>query len=80
MRCSYQAMDHMDELAAAISLAFTADGTELLTGFENCVRIFNTAQPGRTCDVLPTTPTRRSKDGQKGTAGMGSRAQAVHHT
>eukprot|EP01052_Picozoa_sp_SAG31_P026771 SAG31_NODE_2452_length_5666_cov_6.715825_1_plen_515_part_00 len=66
LRCSYLGMNHLDELAPALSVAFSPDAAELYCGYENCVRIFDVSRPGRQCDHRPTTPTRRSRVGQKG--------------
>lgn len=35
-------------------------------GFDNAIRIFDTLTPGRDFDLLSTTPSRRSREGQKG--------------
>ena len=40
-----------EELVSPHSLT---DGTKLYTGFKNCIRIFDTGRPGRTCQVIYT--------------------------
>jgi telomerase Cajal body protein 1 len=69
LRCTYVPLDHRDEVASPLSLAFSANGRRLYAGFEHCLRVFATDRPGRDCTVIPTTPTRRAKEGQKGTGG-----------
>ena len=64
LRCTYSAYDHLDEVTAAYSVAFSADGTELLTGFKNTVRIFSVDRPGRWCQTRSTVTNRGPK--QKG--------------
>jgi len=66
MRCSYQTYDHLDQIAGPNSLAFTPDGMRIYCGFENGVQVFETSRPGNEAKKLATTPTRKSKDGQKG--------------
>ena len=43
------------QVAPAYTVAFSADGTELLTGFKDMVRIFNVDRPGRWCQKRSTT-------------------------
>ncbi|KAI9021188.1 WD40-repeat-containing domain protein [Hyaloraphidium curvatum] len=66
VRCSYQTYDHLDQVAGPNSLCFTPDGARLYCGFENRVQVFDTSRPGNEGRTIPTTPTRKSKDGQKG--------------
>ncbi|XP_032297534.1 telomerase Cajal body protein 1 [Coturnix japonica] len=55
-----------DELVSCHSLSFSTDGTELLCGYESCVRVFTTQRPGRHC----TTRTLRcGGQAQKGLIG-----------
>ena len=42
-------LDHQDEVVAPHSLAFSSDGEKLYCGFHKCVRVFDTARPGRNC-------------------------------
>lgn len=44
LRCTYRAYDHLDEITAAHSVAFTADGTKLYSGHKNAVRVFDIAR------------------------------------
>ena len=44
---TYRPYDHLDEIAAAYSVAFTPDGARFLAGFKDCVRVFDVARPGR---------------------------------
>ena len=56
----------MDEVVSPVSMAVSQNGSRLYAGFENCVRIFEVASPGRPAENRATTPSRRSKDGLKG--------------
>lgn len=38
-----------DEISAAYSLQFSADGTHLYCGFDGLLRVFDTSRPGRDC-------------------------------
>ena len=38
----------------AYSLGFTRDGSQLVCGFPKCIRVFNTALPGKQCQVIAT--------------------------
>eukprot|EP00731_Ephydatia_muelleri_P001230 Em0001g1230a len=53
-RCTYVAYNHMDEVIAPYSLAFSLDGEKLYAGFTNTVKIFQTCRPGRSCENKPT--------------------------
>ena len=44
---TYRPYDHLDEIAAAYSVAFTPDGSRILAGFKDCVRVFDVTRPGR---------------------------------
>ncbi|TPX69305.1 hypothetical protein SpCBS45565_g02562 [Spizellomyces sp. 'palustris'] len=66
LRCSYAAHDHLDEVQAPTALAFNLDGTKLYCGFNNLIQIFETQRPGKDSERRPTTPTKRSREGQKG--------------
>jgi WD40 repeat protein len=67
IRCSYRAYDSVDAVEAAQCVSFTNDGQKIFAGFNRCIKIFHTSQPGRDCsDVLYMGTTKRSNDGQKG--------------
>lgn len=67
IRCTYASFDHLDEVIAPTSLCFSPDGSKLYCGFNNFIQIFDTTRPGRDhLKRVNTTPTRRSKEGQKG--------------
>ncbi|KAH8281517.1 hypothetical protein KR054_001208 [Drosophila jambulina] len=53
LRCSYSGYDAVDEVMAAISLAFSADGQRIFAGYKRCIKIFDTNRPGRICDDYP---------------------------
>lgn len=66
LRASYRGYDHLDEIVAAFSCCFTADGDKLVGGYNRAIRIFDVAVPGKSCTTISTAATRRSKDGQRG--------------
>lgn len=66
IRCSYLAYDNVDAIESAQCVSFTNDGQRIFAGFNRCIKIFHTSNPGRDCDVLHMGKTRRSRDGQKG--------------
>jgi hypothetical protein len=47
LRCTYRAYNDKDEVAAAHSLAFSADGGTLYCGFNKQIRSFRVERPGR---------------------------------
>ncbi|XP_016954107.1 telomerase Cajal body protein 1 homolog [Drosophila biarmipes] len=53
LRCSYSGYDDVDEVMAAISLAFSNDGLKIYAGYKRCIKIFDTSKPGRLCDNYP---------------------------
>jgi WD40 repeat protein len=52
LRATYAAFSAMDEPVSALSLAFSARGDRLFAGYNGSVRVFDTAQPGRTSSLL----------------------------
>ncbi len=54
IRATYRCYDHVDEVTAARCVNFDPDGTRLLAGLKNQVRIFDVAIPGRDCETLHT--------------------------
>eukprot|EP00002_Diphylleia_rotans_P011260 TRINITY_DN2228_c0_g2_i3.p1 TRINITY_DN2228_c0_g2~~TRINITY_DN2228_c0_g2_i3.p1 ORF type:complete len:353 (+),score=60.95 TRINITY_DN2228_c0_g2_i3:44-1102(+) len=69
LKCSYNAFDHMDELASAICVSFNHDGSKIYCGFDKMIRVFDTNRPGRDHTNIPTTQhtgKRRQHIGQKG--------------
>lgn len=66
VRCSYQTYDHLDQVVGPYSVCFTPDGGRIYCGLENSVQVFDTARPGNQGQTIYTTPTRKSKEGQKG--------------
>ncbi|KAH8298007.1 hypothetical protein KR018_004391, partial [Drosophila ironensis] len=53
LRCSYSGYDAVDEVMAAISLAFSQDGQKIFAGYKRCIKIFDLSRPGRICDDFP---------------------------
>ncbi|KAF9165574.1 Telomerase Cajal body protein 1 [Actinomortierella ambigua] len=66
IRCSYTVVDHCEVNKAPTSLCFNLDGSKIYCGLNNMIEIFDTTRPGRDSTKRPTTPTRKSKKGQKG--------------
>lgn len=66
IRCSYSCYNAMDELEAANSVTFNLSGDKIYAGSNRMIRIFDVAQPGRTCSTYPTCKSRKDMDGQRG--------------
>jgi WD40 repeat protein len=66
LRATYRAYDHLDELAAANSVAFNATGSRIFAGFDRMIRFFDVSQPSRDFCARATSKTRRSRRGQRG--------------
>lgn len=47
LRCSYRGYNAVDEVESALSVAFTADGSDIIAGYKNSLKIFRTDVPGR---------------------------------
>lgn len=54
LRCSYRGYNSVDELEAAISVTFSADGQNVFCGYKKNVKIFSTGRPGREFVEYPT--------------------------
>ncbi|CAG8537701.1 9328_t:CDS:10 [Ambispora leptoticha] len=65
IRASYTIIDHREQIIGPNSLAFNLDGSRIYCGYNNMIEIFDSSRPGRGGEKHPTTPTRKSKDGQK---------------
>ncbi|KAG0697486.1 WD40-repeat-containing domain protein [Suillus ampliporus] len=65
LRASYAIVDHRERFIAPHSLAFNLTADKLYCGFEDAIEIFDIQHPGEG-DRLPTTPSKKSKDGLKG--------------
>lgn len=55
LRCSYRGYNSVDELEAAISVTFSADGQNIFCGYKKNVKIFSTGRPGREYFEYPVT-------------------------
>lgn len=55
LRCSYRGYNNVDELEAAISVTFSADGQNIFCGYKKNVKIFSTGRPGREYMEYPVT-------------------------
>ncbi|WKX96039.1 hypothetical protein Q1695_012479 [Nippostrongylus brasiliensis] len=51
---SYRGINHLDELTAAYSVAFSNDGSHLYGGYDTCIRIWDTDRPGRQLSTIKT--------------------------
>ncbi|KAK6732087.1 hypothetical protein RB195_016453 [Necator americanus] len=60
---SYRGINHLDELTAAYSVAFSNDGAQLYGGYDACIRIWDTSRPGRQHTSIKTWEKRTG--GQK---------------
>ncbi|KAJ7217514.1 WD40-repeat-containing domain protein [Mycena rebaudengoi] len=65
LRASYRIVDHRERQIAPHSLAFNLSATKLYCGFEDAIEVFDILRPGEGTR-LPTTPSKKSKDGLKG--------------
>ncbi|MQL80128.1 hypothetical protein Taro_012544 [Colocasia esculenta] len=54
LRGTYRAYDAVDEITAALSVAFNASGTKLFAGYNKCLRVFDVHRPGRDFEHHPT--------------------------
>ncbi|XP_068128185.1 telomerase Cajal body protein 1 [Hyperolius riggenbachi] len=63
LKASYRPYNHLDELTAAHSLCFSPDGSQLYSGFDKMIRVFDTSRPGRD---FKCRPTFQKKVGQPG--------------
>ncbi|KAM3587175.1 hypothetical protein VKS41_002212 [Umbelopsis sp. WA50703] len=67
LRASYSVIDHRERFMGAIGLTFNLDGSSIYCGYENMIQVFDTSRPGSTAVLkISTTPTRKSRMGQKG--------------
>ncbi|KAG6918477.1 hypothetical protein DXG01_014104 [Tephrocybe rancida] len=65
LRASYRIVDHRERQIAPHSMAFNMSAERLYCGFEDAVEVFDVSRPGEGTR-LPTTPSKKSKDGLKG--------------
>jgi WD40 repeat protein len=66
IRASYCTYDKYDQIVAPHSINFNLDGSKIYAGLNNLIQIFDISRPGGPIDKKLTTPTRKSKHGQKG--------------
>ncbi|KAI9202096.1 WD40-repeat-containing domain protein [Polychytrium aggregatum] len=66
LRATYCLYDHLDQITAPVSVAFSPDGTKIYCGLDSLIEIFDIHCPGRDSVKRPTTKPRRSREGQKG--------------
>ncbi|KAG5650209.1 hypothetical protein H0H81_000310 [Sphagnurus paluster] len=65
LRASYRIVDHRERQIAPHSMAFNITAERLYCGFEDAIEVFDVNRPGEGTR-LPTTPSKKSKDGLKG--------------
>ncbi|KAI5900493.1 uncharacterized protein SCHCODRAFT_02608063, partial [Schizophyllum commune H4-8] len=65
LRASYKIVDHRERQIAPHSLAFNLSAQRIYCGFEDAIEVFDVMVPGEGTR-LPTTPSKKSKDGLKG--------------
>ncbi|ORX65383.1 WD40 repeat-like protein [Anaeromyces robustus] len=66
LRASYCTYDIYDQIVAPHSINFNLDGSKIYAGLNNLIQIFDISRPGEPVDKKLTTPSRKSKHGQKG--------------
>ncbi|KAK4053458.1 hypothetical protein OIV83_001625 [Microbotryomycetes sp. JL201] len=66
VRASYPIEDHTERFVAPHSMTFSADGSFLYCGFANAIEVFEINQPGAAGQRIHTSPSRASRQGQKG--------------
>ncbi|KAJ1953480.1 hypothetical protein IWQ62_005982 [Dispira parvispora] len=66
LRASYRTENDREEILNSYAVAFNLDGTKVCAGCDNHLLLFDVNRPGRECTRIPITPTRRSRQGQKG--------------
>uniref|UniRef100_A0A1I7X6G0 WD_REPEATS_REGION domain-containing protein n=1 Tax=Heterorhabditis bacteriophora TaxID=37862 RepID=A0A1I7X6G0_HETBA len=60
---SYRGINHLDELSAAYTMAFSADGLRMYGGYEKYIRIWDVRRPGRQITDIKTW--NKGSGGQK---------------
>ncbi|KDE03416.1 hypothetical protein MVLG_06082 [Microbotryum lychnidis-dioicae p1A1 Lamole] len=66
LRATYAIIDHQERFVAPHSMVFTPDGSHLICGYDNALEIFDVSLPGAEGIRIPTSPTKKSRSGQKG--------------
>ncbi|KAJ4703374.1 telomerase Cajal body protein 1-like [Melia azedarach] len=64
LRCTYRAYDAVDEIIAAVSIAFNPAGTKIFAGYNKSIRVFDIHRPGRDFEQYSTL--QGNKEGQAG--------------
>ncbi|KAF9510475.1 hypothetical protein BS47DRAFT_1319637 [Hydnum rufescens UP504] len=65
LRASYRIIDHRERVIAPHSMAFDLTATQLYCGCEDFIEVFDVHRPGDG-KRLPTSPSKKSKEGLKG--------------
>ncbi|KAH8925077.1 WD40 repeat-like protein [Atractiella rhizophila] len=66
LRASYSIIDHVERFVSPHSLAFSPDGTRLYCGHSHAIDVFSLSSPGATSERVFTSPSKKSREGQKG--------------
>ncbi|CAG8718876.1 23691_t:CDS:10, partial [Cetraspora pellucida] len=66
LKCSFTIINHREQVIGPNSLTFNLDGSRIYCGYKNMIKTYYTDRPGSDGEEYPTTPTRKSKEGQKG--------------
>lgn len=67
IRSSYTCLVNTETIVAPHSLLFSSDGDKIFAGCEASIHCFDTSRPGpEPITVFKTSPTRKSRQGQKG--------------
>ncbi|CED85601.1 Guanine nucleotide-binding protein [Phaffia rhodozyma] len=65
-RGSYPLIDHQERFVAPHCMAFNTSATKLYCGFQNAIEVFDLSRPGDAGERLHTSPSKKTKSGQKG--------------
>ncbi|THG97533.1 hypothetical protein EW145_g7598 [Phellinidium pouzarii] len=65
LRASYKIVDHRERQVAPHSMTFNGMATHVYCGYEDAIEVFDFQRPGEG-SKLPTTPSKKSRDGMKG--------------
>ena len=63
---SYTAYNDKDEMVTPMTVTFDRSGERIYSGYLGCLRIFRLSRPGRDFEERKLTPSKKSKEGQKG--------------
>lgn len=64
--CHYVPFNSIESIDSPLSIDFTADGSSLVAGGFECLRLFNVQRPGSEHSVIKLSESRASRNGIKG--------------